>query len=163
MAFTSAEEKLRYLAAQYPALQARLGTHISTFRWYDRVLVQKVVGEIAGGQEAVRVTRVSTLRGMNQGGIMNLSAPRLQIDALSKNSEDARSLANDIITFLGTISLCTDSEFSSPVTAPNQNPQFLLNQSAGILQQPQPPHGPVYYERMDIRLYNREDLSPLHA
>lgn len=157
--FTSAEVKLRTLAAMNATLIADLGSSLPpTFRWFNRQLQQNVVAEVTPGT-CVRVTRTSTLRPSNMGGIMNLTAIRFQIDVLDLASETARSVANDVINFLGTINLCSNGQFSSPYVGPSQNPNFLLNQRAGMIPNPQNPNGPVYVETLDVRIYNREDLS----
>lgn len=159
MNFTSAEEKLRTLATMDATMQADLGSDPDTMRWYDRELLQNVIAKLPAGSAAVRVTRVGTLRGMNQGGIMNLSWPRFQIDVLSLDPTEARDVANDVIVFLGTINLCSNGQFQSPVVSPRQNPSIFLGQTAGIIPTPQPKSGPVYFERIDVRIANREDLS----
>ena len=157
--YTSPETKLRTLATMNPILQGSLGSDPLKFRWYDGVLIQNIVKNLTAGQAAVRVNRVSTIRGVNQSGIMNLSRPLFQIDVLSLNSETARKVANDVIVFLGTIDLCSNGQFESPYREPSQNPNFLMNQMHGIIPNPQPDNGPVYFERLDVRLANREDLA----
>lgn len=157
MSFTSAEIKLRTLAAQDSALQDALGgSSLSTFRWYNRQLLQN---EITAGRTCVRVQRVSTIRPNNTGGVMNLSQVLLQIDVLDFASETARSVAEDVVTFMGTVDLCSAGQFNSPLTSPNQNPNFLLTQVAGMIPNPQNPNGPVYYERQSWRCFNREDIA----
>lgn len=157
--FTSAEVKLRTLAQQNAALVADLGSSTPpTFRWFNRQLMQNVVAEVTPGT-CVRVTRVSTRRGNNQSGTMNLTAIRFQIDVLDLDSETARDVANDVINFLGTVNLCTNQQFNSPPTSISSNPFDLLNQRAGMIPNPQNPNGPVYVESLDIRILNREDLS----
>lgn len=157
--YTSAELKLRTLASQDPTLQTDLGTDPRTFRWYDRQLLQNEIGKLLANGACVRVRRVSTIRLYNQGGNMNLCAPRLQIDVMDFQAEKARVVANDIVNFMNTVDLCSLDQFDSPVTQPNQNPCFLLSQTADMIVNPQSPAGPVYVERMDWRVWNREDLS----
>jgi len=155
-AFTSAEVKLRTLAQSNAALQATLGTN--PFRWYNRRLQQNVVAEVAPGA-CVRVTRVTTMRELNQGGIMNLTAIRFQVDCLDLDSETARAVANDVIDFMGTINLCTNQQFDSPVTSISSNPTRLLNQTARMIPNPSNPNGPVYVESLDFRVWNIESLA----
>ncbi len=155
-AFTSAEVKLRTLAQQDAVLQANLGT--DPMRWYNRRLQQNVVAEVTPGA-CVRVTRISTERQMNQGGIMDLTAIRLQVDVLDLDSETARAVANNVILFMGTINLCTNQQFESPITAISSNPTRLLNQRAGMIPNPANPNGPVYVESLDFRVWNLESLA----
>lgn len=160
MSYSSPELKLRTLAVQNTTLQADLGgSNPATFRWYDRQLLQNEIGKLLANGACVRVMRVGTLRGANMGGIMNLSAPRLQIEVLDFNAEKARSVANDVINFLATINLCSNDQFGSPYLSPSQNPCFVLSQRAGMIPNPASPSGPIYVESIDCRVWNREDLS----
>jgi hypothetical protein len=160
MSYTSPELKLRTMAVQNATLQADLGgSNPATFRWYDRQLLQNEIGKLVGNGACVRVARVSTMRGMNQGGIQNLSWPRIQIDVLDFDAEKARSVANDVIDFMGTINLCTNQQFDSPTTSITSNPSQLLNQRAGMIPNPQSPSGPIYVESLDFRIANIETLS----
>lgn len=157
--FTSAEIKIRTLALQNTALQTALGgTNPNNFRWWNRRLQQNVIAEVQPGA-GVRVTRLSTLREDNQGGIMNLTAIRFQVDVLDLDSETARRVANDVIEFFGTINLCTNQQFESPTTSITSNPTRLLNQRAGMIPNPANPNGPVYVESLDFRVWNIESLA----
>lgn len=158
--YSSPELKLRTLALMDTALQADLGgTDPATFRWYDIQQVQNKIGTLVANGACVRVRRISTLREANQSGIMNISRPRLQIDVLDLDSERARVVANDVIVFLTKIDLCSNTQFQSPFTSPRQNPVILLSQTADMIANPQSPAGPVYVQRLDIRLANNESLS----
>jgi hypothetical protein len=155
--FTSAEIKLRTLALQNAALQNALGGSTpSNFRWFNRQLEQN---DIARGLSCVRLLRVSTVQNSNMGGIMNLSLIRFQIDAMDFDSETARQLAQNIKDFMGTVNLCSGGQFNSPLVSPNQNPCFLSNQVAGMIPNPQSRSGPIYYERLEFLVYNREDIA----
>lgn len=160
MSYSSAELKLRTLAVQNTTLQTDLGGgDPTTFRWYDRQLLQNEIAKLVGNGACVRVRRVSTLRDANMGGIMNLCAPRLQIDVLDFDAEKARSVANDVIEFMGTVNLCSADQFESPQVSPTQNPCFLLSQRADMIANPQSKSGPIYVESLDFRVWCREDIS----
>jgi hypothetical protein len=148
----SCELKLRDLAQQNAQLQTDLGTPM---RWLDRQLVQGDLGKPSDNRTCVTVRRVSTLRDYNQGGLMTLSQPRLQIDVYSYNAETARQVASHIAAFMNSVSLCDAGEWASPQTGPNQAPNYLLNERAGMLYALQPP---AYVETQDWRVFNREDI-----
>jgi hypothetical protein len=136
--FTSAEIKLRTLALQNAALQNALGGSTpSNFRWFNRQLEQN---DIARGLSCVPLIR-------------------FQIDAMDVDSETARQLAQNIKDFMGTVNLCSGGQFNSPLVSPNQNPCFLSNQVAGMIPNPQSRSGPIYYERLEFLVYNREDIA----
>lgn len=159
MSYTSPEVKIRTLALRNAQLQADLGGVTSdTFRWYNTQLKQNEIAKAVVPGTCVRLMRVSTLREMNQGGIMNLSWLRFQIEVLDLDSETARSVANDVIAFLGTVDLCSNNEFGSPLLSPRQNPCRLLNQIQTVITNPQSPAGPVWGQLLDVRIPNREDL-----
>lgn len=159
MSYTSPEVKLRTLALLNARLQNDLGGATSdTFRWYNGQLKQNEIPKLVVPGTCVRLSRVSTLRELNQTGIMNLSWPRFQIEVLDLDSETARSVANDVIVFLETVDLCSNNEFGSPVLAARQNPCKLLNQIQTMITNPQSPAGPVWGQLLDIRIPNREDL-----
>ena len=111
----SLETKLRTLAAANATLQTDLGT--SPFRWFDRRLVQGALtppNPITGpvpNTTCVRVLRVSTGQDgfYNQGGQGNIEQPRIQIDVLDYNPEAARQVAADIIAFLSSVSLMSNT------------------------------------------------------
>jgi hypothetical protein len=161
MSAPSCELKLRTLAlgnaALVTALSFTAGNGQQVFSWFDRQLAQGDIGAPADNRTCVMVQRVSTARQpyYNQGGITPLSTPRLQITVIDYNAERARQVAALVSQFMATISLCDAGEFSSPVTSPSQNPNFLLNERAGMLPQLSPP---AYTEIQDWRVFNREDL-----
>jgi len=160
MPYTSAELKLRTLAVQDPAMQADFGgSDPSTFRWYDETLLQNQIGKLLVTGACATVKRVSTIRQGNQGGIGNLSWPLIQIDVYDRVSEQARIVAEDVISFMQGVDLASNGQFESPRTGPAQNPSVLLNQRQGALQGPQSPGGPVFYQSMDFRIANQESLS----
>jgi hypothetical protein len=163
MGYTSILEKLRVLALQNAQLQADLGSPLPppavAFRFFDRQLVPNQVANLMKGGSCVTAIRVSTLRGANMGGIMNLEAARIQFNVYDFDSNVAASVANDLVNFMGTINLCSLAQFQSPLTAITQNPNFLLNQRQGLVPNPQSPSGPIYSEILDFRVYNRTDLA----
>ena len=159
--FQSAELKLRNLAAQNAALIADL-TWPNTkgdpiFMWMDRQVVQGDLGKPSDKRYCVTVQRVSSLPRVRNQGTPNtaLSQPRLQINIVGYNAETLRSIGNDIVAFMNSISLAWDGYYQSPVTGPSQNPCFLLNERGGMLPQLQPP---AYVWTQDWRVYNREDF-----
>ena len=161
MIFQSAELKLRNLAAQNAQLVADL-TWPNTkgdplFQWFDRQVVQGDLGKPSDGRYCVTVQRISSGPRVSNMGSPNtpLSQPRFQINIVGYNSETIRSIANDIVLFMNSISLAWDGYYQSPVTGPSQNPCFLLNERAGMLPQLQPP---AYVWTQDWRVYNREDF-----
>lgn len=163
MAYTSILEKLRVLAQQNTALIADLQATVPLpavpFRWFDRQLQPGNVANNVGAGTCVAAMRVSTLRNANMGGIMNLEFVRVQITVYDMDSSKASNVANDVVEFMRTISLCSNGQFQSPYTAPSQNPNFLLNQRQGMVPNPQSPSGPIYTEVLDFRCYNRTDLA----
>lgn len=163
MAYTNILEKIRVLAAQNAALVADLGSTqpppAVSFRWFDRELAPNIVADQMAGGTCVTAIRVSTLRGANMGGIMNLENVRVQIKVYDLDSNVAASVANDVVVFMGTINLCSLNQFQSPVLAISQNPNFLLNQGQGMVANPRSKSGPIYTERLDFRCWNRVDLA----
>lgn len=161
MSYTDAKVKLRELALLDATLQARFGGGTPpkpVFRWFDRQIAQNVVADRVAGGTCVAVTRVGTIRGMNQGGVMNLEAPRIQFlvyDLISQNAADA---AEEIIAFMGTINLCVE-QVSSPVIPISSNPNIFLSNIDGMVPNPQSPSGPIYTQVVDFRVYNRTDLA----
>lgn len=148
MSYTSPEVKLRALAVQNAALQADLGgSSLSTFRWYNEQLTQNTIARVANGA-CVTVTRPSTIRQYNQGGIMPLSQPRFQIDVYDLDSETARKVANDLIQFMATVNLAN--------ALPNQTSCTMLNQMQRMLPNPSSPSGPVWVQMLDYRIYCNE-------
>lgn len=163
MSYTPVPVKLRTLALMNAQMVADFGTSkplpAVQFRWFNRQLQPGEVADKVAGGTCVTVTRVSTLRPTNMGGIMNLELVRLQLTVYDLDSTVAANVANDVVNFMGTISMCTNSQFQSPPVAPNQNPNFLLNQRQGMVPNPQSPSGPVWTEILDFRCYNRTDLA----
>lgn len=160
MSTQSAELKLRNLAAQNAQLITDLtwpntaGAQI--FQWFDRQVVQGDLGKPSDGRACVTVQRVSSVRPAdNQGGVGNLSQPRFQINIVSYNAEQCRQIAQDMVAFMNSISLCSRGYFASPVTGPTQNPNKLVNERAGMLPQLQPP---AYVETQDWRVMNFENV-----
>jgi len=149
MSFQSAELKIRDLASANTTLQADLGT--APFRWFDRQIAQ---GQANNGP-CVSVQRISTVRAYNQGGLMPLSAIRLQINIVSYSAETARQVAADVAAFMATFDLTNPGAYASPVYASNHTPNFLVNERAGMFYQLQPP---AYVETQDWRIYNVENL-----
>lgn len=161
MSYQSAELKLRNLAALNAQLIADLTwpntAGNETFMWMDTQLVQGDIGKRSDGKCVVYAHRVSEARQAANMGQPNtpLTAIRMQLDIASYNAEQARSVANDIVAFMNSISLCSDGYYQSPVTGPNQNPNFLLNSRQGLLPQLNPP---PFVITQDWRIWNREDF-----
>jgi hypothetical protein len=159
--YQSAELKLRNLAAANATLQADLTfpntKGVPLFMWFDTQLVQGDIGVRSDGRCAIYLHRVSEARQARNMGQPNtpLTAIRFQLDVISFNAEQARSVANDMVAFMNSISLCSDGYYQSPVTGPSQNPNFLLNTRQGILPQLQP--SPMVITQ-DWRVWNREDF-----
>lgn len=156
----SAELKLRNLAAQNAQLIADLtwpntaGSQL--FMWMDKQVVQGDLGKPSDGRACVTVQRVSSARPAdNQGGVGNLSRVRLQLNIVSYNAEQGRVIAQHMVDFMNSISLCNAGYFASPVTGPTQNPNKLLNERAGMLPQLNPP---AYVETQDWALMNFETV-----
>ncbi len=159
--YLSPQIKLRELAQLDPTMQAIFGGGTApkpAFRWFNRQMVPGVVADAVKGGTCVMVMNVGTVRGMNQGGVMNLEAPRMQFTIADLESEKARIAAEAIITFMGTVNLCV-IQISSPVTAISSNPNIFLGQREGMIVNPQSPGGPVYTEIVEFRVYNRTDLA----
>ena len=161
MGYTSAQVKLRTLALQNAPLIAELSGTLPSpqFRWFNRQLWPGEVAKIVGNGTCVSCTQAGNIRQGNQSGIGNLEWLRLSICVYDLDSETARSVANDIVNFMETVDLCSNAEFQSPVTAPNQNPVTYLGQRDGMIPNPQSPSGPVYAVHTDFRVGNRADLS----
>jgi hypothetical protein len=163
MAYTDILTKLRVLAQQNAALQTDLAATqplpAVPFRWFDRQLQPGNVANNVGAGTCVAAMRVSTVRQTNMGGIMNLELARVQVTVYDMDSVKAANVANDVVEFMRTISLCSLGQFQSPYLAPNQNPNFLLNQRQGMVPNPQSPSGPIYTEVLEFRCYNRTDLA----
>lgn len=158
----SCEMKLRILAQANAGLVAALTwpniQGAPTFMWFDRQLAQGDIGKVSDGKACVTVQRISTQRTRfgNQGGPQqNMSAPRLQINCVSYNAEQARELAAAVTSFMGSISLLNAGAFASPKTGPSQNPNFLLNERGGMLPQLNPA---AYTEIQDWRVINNENV-----
>ena len=137
------EVALRTAASENATLAGLLGASpftLNSFRWYDTQLPQ---GQISNGT-CVRVLRVSTGRQYSTDGLQNFSWPRFQIDVLDPNPEMSRSVANAIITFMG----------SAPFGPLNQSANYLLNQRGGMDYQLQPP---VFVQSLDYRIFFLED------
>jgi hypothetical protein len=154
LAYSNILEKIRALALGNAQLQIDLGSTqpppAVPFRWFDRQLAPGIVADRVAGGTCVTAMRVSTLRGTNQGGIMDLENARIQINVYDLDSNVAADVANDVVEFMGTITLCS---------AINQNPARLLDQRQGMVVNPQSKSGPIYTEILDFRLFNRTDLS----
>jgi hypothetical protein len=154
----TAEAKLRLLASQDEALQSYfLGTN-GTFRWFTPQLQPGYISQGA----CVRVLRIATGR-LNAHKTRTAShsvdqqQPRFQIDVLSQDASQAREAAAEICNWLTTrADFSSDDLFSSPAVTPNQHPNFILNQRAGMEPQTQPP---VYVEILDVRLWDQQEIS----
>ena len=161
MSFQSAELKLRNLAqanAQiYQDLTWPNTAGALTFLWFDRQLVQGDLGKPSDGKCCVYVHRVSSAPRVSNQGSPNtaLSQPRIQIDIVSYNAEQARKVGSDFVAFLNSISLAWNGYYQSPVTGATQNPCFLLNERESIMPQLNPP--PFVWSQ-DWRFFNREDF-----
>jgi hypothetical protein len=159
----SCEEKLRLLAQQNAALVTALTFTIAPatppqFLWMDRQLAQNALGVRSDNRTCVTVQRISTdsTRFGNMGNpVGNLQAMRLQLNVIDYNAERARQVASMVTAFMMSISLCWEGAFSSPQTAPSQNPNFLLNERGGMFYDVQPP---AYVETQDWRVFNRSDI-----
>lgn len=163
MSYESAELKLRTLASNNAALQAALTfpapSGVSAFMWFDRQVAQGDIGTPSQNRTCVTVQRISTADRTifgNQGGpVQNISQPRFQVNVIDYNAERARRVAKLVTAFMQSISLLDPGEFASPQTAPSQNPNYLLNERAGMLFQLQPP---AYVETQDWRCWNNEGV-----
>jgi hypothetical protein len=148
----SCESKLRAAAAANSALVAALtwpnAQGNSTFFWFDRQLVQGALGAIVDGRAAVTVQRISTKRDQANQGSLNtpMSSVWLQINCVSYNAEQARTVAQLVTNFMNGLTL---------LGAANQAPNKLLNERAGMLFEIQPP---AYVETQDWRVFNNENL-----
>ncbi len=158
-AYVSVEKKLRDLATANTTMQADFGSDPTTFRWYDRQLLQNEIGKLLTAGACARVRRISTIRTQNQSGISYLTWPRIQIDILDRVAEQARVVANDVIEFIRGVDLTNPGAYASPVTGPRQSAAVLLNQTADVIVGPQSPGGPVYFERLEFRIANSEVLN----
>lgn len=139
------EAKLRTLANADATLQGIFGT--SPFRWFDSQLPQ--------GQNypSAVVLRVSTAFSSTQdGGIIKITQPRLQIDIRHPDPEQARAAASAVIDFLNTLDLAVSGGAVTP--AAKQAPCFVLNQRAS-LDFELAPAMPV--QMIDLRVYNFEE------
>lgn len=161
MPFNSPQVKLRTLAKLNALMVAAFGGGTApkpAFRWFNRQLQPGVVADEVKGGTCVMVINVGTIRPMNQGGVMNLESPRIQFTVADLESEKARSVAEDLITFMGTINLCVE-QVSSPSVAISSNPNIFLNQRESMIVNPQSKGGPIYTEMVEFRVYNRTDLA----
>jgi hypothetical protein len=157
----SCEMKLRLLASANAPLVAALTFATpagpNAFLWFDRQLQQGDIGKQSDNRTAVAVKRVSTApraQNGNQGGaVQNIAQVRIQIDITDYNAERARQVAQLVTNFMQSISLLSAGEFSSPVTQPSQNPNFLLNERSGMLFNLQPP---AYTHIQDWRIWNNQ-------
>lgn len=164
MSVPSCEEKLRILAQQNAALAAALTFTIAPatppqFLWMDRQLAQNALGLRSDNRTCVTVRRVSTVStpfGNMGNPVGDLQTMRLQLDVIDYNAERARQVATLVTAFMMSISLCWSGAFGSPQTAPSQNPNFLLNERAGMFFEVQPP---AYVETQDWRVFNRSDIG----
>jgi hypothetical protein len=160
MSYTSAEVKLRTLALANATMQADLGgSNPSQFRWYNSQLLQNTIASIVAKGAAVTVNRVSVMRPNNQSGIAFFTQIRFQVDVYSLDSENARTVAEDVIQFIAGVDLCSLSQFQSPPTQPVAGASVLLNQRQRMLPNPASPSGPIWTESMDFRVLNLENLS----
>lgn len=163
MSTPSCEEKLRILAQQNAALVTALTFTIAPatpkqFLWMDRQLAQNALGVRSDNRTCVTVQRISTVStpyGNMGNPVGDLQTIRLQINVIDYNAERARQVASLITTFMMSISLCWQGAWDSPRTAPSQNPNFLLNERAGMFYDVAPP---AYVEIMDWRIFNRSDI-----
>ena len=161
MPYTSAQVKLRTLAQMNATMQADFAGTLpnSPFRWMNRQLQPGEVADKVKGGTCLTCTQAGNIRQGNQSGIGNLEWLRLTLTVYDLDSETARSVTNDVINFLLTVDLCSNAQFGSPVTQPNQNPVTFLSQRDGMIPNPQSPSGPVYACHTDFRVANRTDLS----
>jgi hypothetical protein len=161
VSYASAQVKLRTLAQQNAALIADLSGALPSppFRWFNRQLWPGEVAKVAANGTCLTCTQSGDIRQSNQSGIGNLEWPRLTLTVYDLDSERARSVAEDVIQFMLTVDLCSNAQFGSPQTAPNQNPVSYLGQRDGMIPNPQSPSGPVYAVHTDFRVANRADLS----
>lgn len=144
----SPEVRIRTLAAANSAMQSHFGS--SPFRWFDTRLAQRF---IALGP-CVRYRRISTIRMYEQAGLNPLSQPLIQFDVCSTDSELARTAARDLIEFLGTVDLSTDSQFACPATTPQHFPSFVVGQRSGKEPEPEPA---VFIQSVDVRFFALEN------
>jgi len=159
--YLSPQVKLRELAQLDANMQEIFGGGIApkpAFRWFNRQMIPSVVADTVKGGTCVMVMNTGTVRGMNQGGVMNLEAPRMQFTVADLESEKARIAAEAVITFMGTVNLCV-IQAGSPAVPISSNPNIFLSQREGLIPNPQSPGGPIYTEIVEFRVYNRVDLA----
>lgn len=163
MSVPSCEMKLRLLAQANGPLAAALTFATpagpGAFLWFDRQIAQGDIGAQSDNRTVVAVKRVSTSprqQNGNQGGpVQNIALIRIQIDVTDYNAERARQVAQLVTNFMGGISLLDAGAFGSPVTTPNQNPNYLLNERSGMLYNLQPP---AYTHIQDWRVWNNQSI-----
>ena len=145
----TAESKLRLLASQDATLQGIFGT--GPFRWQDTQLQQ---GYIQRGTCA-RVLRVSTVYMYSHSGLANIEQVMFQIDVLDLDPEVARAAAVALDAWLGTISLMSAAQFSSPPHAPSPPSfaNFKMNQRHSIDYLLAPPLMP-HCEMLQYRIFS---------
>lgn len=159
----SCEEKIRTLAQQNANLAAALTFTIAPatppqFLWMDRQLAQNALGVRSDNRTCVTVQRISTMStpyGNMGNPVGDLQTMRLQINVIDYNAERARQVASLITAFMMSISLCWSGAWTSPQTAPSQNPNFLLNERGNMYYDVVPP---AYVETQDWRVFNRNDI-----
>jgi hypothetical protein len=163
MSVPSCEMKLRMLAQANAPLAAALTFATpagpNAFCWFDRQVEQGDIGKATDNRTVVAVKRVSTsprTQFGNQGSpVQNIALIRIQIDITDYNAERARQVAQLVTNFMGGISLLDAGAFASPATAPNQNPNYLLNERSGMLFNLQPP---AYTHIQDWRIWNNQAI-----
>lgn len=140
---STAEVKLRTLAAANTTLQGYLGT--APFRWWD---TQHNQGSTLPGVTVRRVSTAIDYRMTVPGN--NINTPRFQIDIRDQDIEHGRAIGSAIIAFLSTLNLAVTG---GTVTG-RQAPSFVLNIRQGFDYNLTPP---VPTLSLDVRLFNLEE------
>lgn len=132
MRFNSAEEKLRALAAANATMQGFFGapTVPDSFRWFA---TQLQPGASARGT-CMRVTRPSAGYTQVQEGQLNTEKVMLQFDILDKSQTRSRQGVNALYTFIQSVDLMSDAQFTSPATTPTQFPNYQLSQRGPLIE-----------------------------
>ncbi len=140
---STAEVKLRTLAAANTTLQGYLGT--APFRWWD---TQHNQGSTLPGVTVRRVSTAIDYRMTPPGN--NINTPRFQIDIRDPDIEEGRAIGKAIIAFLNTLDLAV----AGGTITGKQAPSFVLNIRQGMDYNLTPP---VPTLSLDVRLYNLEE------
>jgi hypothetical protein len=141
--------KMRTLAMADATIRGYLFNPINNvFRWFDTALPQ---GYIMQGT-CVTVRQVSDVQEYTQTAPISLDQVRVQIDVRDRSSVQAKTVANYINSWLGTVSFASDAQFLSPPQTPINCPNFKLLQRSSMDFSITP--NPPYVETSDWRIFN---------